>query len=503
MILNRLNIGTRIVVGFVLVVSLLSAVNLLSNQTLEMHKHPTYLLVGISIVLSIVFAFFLTKSITTPNELNMEIAERKKVEIKLNIKNQSLNEMILILDEQQSELNDARIRAEAANKSKSEFLANMSHEMRTPMNAIIGMTELALDTDMNTGQRAYVETVRQSSYTLLELINNILDFSKIEAGKLELTESNINIEYVMENIIKIYNVLALDKGLDLIYHTNDDIPLNLKGDELRLRQVITNLLGNAVKFTEKGKIVINVEPEISGDGNEDNRKEVLLHFSVSDTGIGIPEDKISSIFKRFTQADSSITRKYGGTGLGLTISQKLVKMMGGDMWVESEAVDGSTFHFTAKFGISLNAGEKVVPVEDIVSVTENASKKLHVLLAEDNLLNQKVAVRVLEKEGYTVKVANNGEEVLEILKKQSFDIVLMDVQMPIMDGLATTKRIRESKDNRFDPKIPIIAVTAHAFREDKERCIEAGMNSCITKPFKNQDLVKEIKRIVPKLINSF
>jgi len=524
-------------------------------------------------------------------------------------------------------LREARDAAEAASRAKSSFLANMSHEIRTPLNAVIGMAEFLVDTELSPLQHDYLAMVRDSGEALLEIVNDLLDFSKIEAGKFELDCSEFSLRERLGDAVKSVAMRAHGRGLELLTRVTPDVPDCLLGDPARVRQIIVNLVGNAIKFTEEGEIVVEVNQESRSDS------EVLLQFTVADTGVGIPQDKQDDIFDEFEQADTQLNRRYGGTGLGLAISSRLVRLMQGRIWLDSQVGRGSRFHFTARFGIGSHSERSAdelqgmfdkprvlvtddhpatreflsevlqqwdievraaagadealqilrdasadarpirlalidakMPGRDGFSVVEEIkgddslsntriimlttgtqadeaarcdelgvdvrlvkpvkqsdlldaltkiavgsntpatgvhepaspvpsnAPPMKILLAEDSPTNQKLAVGLLSRWGHTVQVAGNGRQAVEMLKHETFDLVLMDVQMPEMDGMEATAQIRSSKDS-MNRQVPIIAMTAHALKGDRENCLAAGMDGYVSKPIRQQQLHKELEHI--------
>jgi PAS domain S-box-containing protein len=406
-----------------------------------------------------------------------------------------------ITDRKRSEEEAQRARevAEAASKAKSEFLANMSHEIRTPMNCILGMTELALDGPLTAEQREYLELAKTSTNSLLTIINDILDFSKIEAGKLELDLARLSVTHILETLVKHFTLRARQKKLTIGYHIDPGTPDALLGDAGRISQILTNLIGNAIKFTEMGSVTIRVGAELQSES------EAVLRFEVVDTGIGIPHEKQQVIFDAFAQADGSATRRYGGTGLGLTISRQIVELMDGDIGLESEPGKGSRFHFSIRLQKVKESSQAV----SASSLTENESsvapdaqcesrKVVRILLVEDSPANQKLMLYMLGKQQYEVVVANNGLEALAALEKAgqgAFNLILMDVQMPQMNGFEATGAIRE-REKGSATRIPIIALTAYAMKGDRERCIEAGMDGYLSKPIHRDHLLEIIERFV-------
>ena len=373
--------------------------------------------------------------------------------------------------------------ADAASRSKGEFLANMSHEIRTPMNGIIGMTQLALSLARESEQQEYLKVAQTSADSLMALLNDILDLSRIEAGKLTVEPIPFDPRALVQDTVRLLEVTASAKGLSILVDCATDLPKQIVADPLRLRQVLMNLIGNAIKFTAAGYIHVGVAPAASPQ---------VLRFSVRDTGIGIPLEKQEQVFKAFTQADGSITRKFGGTGLGLTISSKLIDLMGGTMHLESEPGKGTFFELFVPY--------QTGPVRELrdsapAAVDSEAPlREMRILLAEDNSVNQKVAARLLEKHGHSVFIAGNGYEAVAATSRETFDLILMDVQMPGMDGFQATATIRASEAGS-SRHIPIIAMTAHAMSGDRERCVAAGMDGYVPKPLQLAKLFREIAEI--------
>lgn len=415
------------------------------------------------------------------DEFGTLIAQFNRMLQEIEYRENSLEETVAARTE---ELSQALVAARAADKAKDEFVAHMSHEMRTPLNGILGLAGLMLDSPLNEEQQNMLHSINISGRNLLTVVNEILDYSRMSADKLELERYDFELTECLDGAMRSCEFGLRDRELELVTWLSPDLPARLLGDETRLRQVLINLLGNSVKFSHRqGGVVIYIEPlSVTSD-------EIEVHFVVSDTGIGIPAEKQSRIFEPFAQADSSMARNYGGTGLGLSICERIVRLMGGRIWVRSRKELGSAFHFTARFGV---AAAQVLGSHDVSQPDGKPDPRLRVLVAEDNAINRAVVEKLLSRHGHSVTIAENGREAVERSAADSFDLILMDIQMPVLDGIQATAAIRE-REKQAGGHVPIIALTAHAMPGEREHFLELGMDGYVSKPIQPKDFFQAIR----------
>ncbi len=412
-------------------------------------------------------------------ELQAVEEELRQNNEELQTLNENTSQQNKLITKQKTLLELEKQKALEASKYKSLFLANMSHEIRTPLNGIIGMADILKESNLNIEQKKQLEIIDISGNSLLSIVNDILDYSKIEANQLELENIPINLFDEVGSVVKMLNLKAQSKGLELSHSIHPDTPKFIEGDALRIKQILINFCNNSLKFTEKGFVNINIEPVSK------TKDKVVLRFNVKDTGIGISKENQNKLFKEFSQVDASTTRKFGGTGLGLSISKKLARLMGGEVGIDSELGQGSTFWFTGEYTIKDRI--KVDYVEQTNGISFN--QELNILLVEDNIINQKVAAHTITKNGHQLDIANDGLEAVEKFQENKYDLILMDIQMPNMNGYEATQSIRKIEHKENKEAIKIIAMTANALKGEKEKCIEIGMNGYLSKPFKQEDLI--------------